>query len=72
MATTDTTNNQTKADRDLIERMVSALEQRAAEAPNNRAAADTPSQARTISSEATAAIASFIKTSNELAVLPPK
>ncbi|MCA1636678.1 MAG: hypothetical protein LC802_24170 [Acidobacteria bacterium] len=70
MATKRTTR-QADTDQDLIERMVCALETKSAAATlkDNRTK-DTP--VRPLSTQATAAIASFVKTSNELAVLPPK
>jgi hypothetical protein len=70
MATKRTTS-QADTDRDLIERMVNALETKSATAAsNNYKTENTP--VRSLSRQATAAIASFVKTSNELAVLPPK
>ncbi len=68
MATKAATNNQTSTDREYIERLVSALEKRTADASNGRRTAD----AQPLSAEAIAAIARFTKTALELAVLPPK
>jgi hypothetical protein len=69
MATKETTHQQTHNVQDLVERLIYALDERKrAGSTDGRITAET----RSLSPQATAAIASFNKTVSELAVLPSK